>query len=377
MSKVFNINIDEKINEKTELFMQKINSEMYFKSELASNSISFDWVSELEFACPYIDNIIRNPKLALINEDDVVKIEKARKISVESVKDLSKHTHYIEKIDPETNEVHPSKILILRREETFNTYENRFIYTLINHFIRFLMKKESLLENINSKSDKMLEYVASTNTDTEKINIEMKITSKELPNENSKNDFEKEIENIKKRVQKIKDYIGSWKRSEFLTSLEKNHVSLVYPPIRKTNMILKNPNFQIAMKLWEFLQSYDNDDIENSKSGLDTSGDDVLTGILDNSFLIDYFVFDSIDSSKKMQKDKLSKYAILLIRQQIQKLISLLMSNGVNITDEELLKLISGEIKNEKNKLLIGTEDVKKKFKSAMNEYLENIKDFM
>ncbi len=375
MSKIFNIEIDDKINEQTELFMQKMNSEMYYKSELASNSISFDWVSELEFAFPYIDNIIRNPKLTLINESDVVKIEKARKISVESVKDLSKHTHYIEKIDPETNEVHPSKILILRREETFNTYENRFIYTLITNLIRFVMKKESLLENVDAKSDKHLEYAASTNTGNERINIELKISSKELPNGNNQNDFAKELEDMKRRVSRLKDYIVSWKRSEFMTSLDKAHAAFVIPPIKKTNMILKNPNFQIAMKLWVYLQSYDNDDIENSKTAIDTSGDDVLRGILDNSFLIDYFVFSSINSSKKIQRDTLNKYAVIMVRQQIQKLISLLMSNGINITDEEILKMISNEIKSEKNKMEVGSEDIKKKFKSAMDEYLERIQN--
>ena len=377
MAKVLDIVPDENLKEKSEQFMQKINSEMHYKSELASDSISFAWVNEIEFACPYIDNIIRNPKLSLINEDDIVKIEKARKVTVESVKDLSKHTHFIEKIDAVTNEVHPSKILVLRREETFNTYENRFIYTLVTNLSRFMMRKEALLEGFETKNDKVLEYAASTNNGSDKVNIEIKIGSKEMPKGKNGNDFENEIDSIRERVKKIKDYTNNWSRSEFITSIEKAHAAFVISPIRKTNMILKNPNFQIAMKLWEFLQNYDNNDNESSKESLDTEGDSILKEILDDSFLMDYFVLDSVSSSKRDQKEKLYKYAVIMINQQIRRVISLLLNSGIEISDEEILNMISSEIKDEKSKRLTNSTDVKKKFQNVMDEYLERTQDYL
>jgi hypothetical protein len=371
------IGIDEKLNEKSALFMKNVDSGMHFQSELASDSVAFDWVEKIEAACPYIDNIIRHPKLALINESDVVKIELARKITVESVKDLSKHTHYIEKIDKETNEVHPSKILVLRREETYNTYENRFVYTLISNLNRFMMKKEEALEGFEVKNDKVLEYAATTTNGRERVNIEFKISSTEIPKDGNNGDFENEIDSIRARVKKIRDYINSWRRSEFMTSLEKAHVSFVIPPIKKTNMILKNPNFQIAMKLWEFLQNYDYKDNDNSKESLDTDGNEVLKGILNDSFLMDYFVLDSISSSKREQKEKLYKYAVVMLKQQIQRSVSLLLNSGIRVSDEEILSMVSNEIKNEKSKSLVGSTDVKKKFKSAMDEYLERTQNYL
>ena len=357
--------------------MKAIDSEMFFKSELASDSIEFDWLNEIEFACPYIDNIVRNPKLALVTETDVVKIEKAKKVSVDSVKDLSKNTHYIEKVDPLTNEVQPSKILISRREETFNTYENRFIYTLITDLSRFLMKKEKMLEKFEVTNDKVLEYAASTNNGTEKINIELKISSKELPKGANNKSFSKEIESIKARLKKIRSYFSGWARSEFITSLERDRATFVRPPIKKTNVILKNPNFQIAMKLWTFLQNYDNKDKDGSKNSLDSEGNDMLRGVLDDAFLMDYFVLDSITSSKKEQKEKLHKYTLIMIKNQIQRAISFLLKSGIEISDEEIFSLISNEIKNERTKRTVDSSDVKKKFKSAMEEYLEKTQDYM
>ena len=110
---------------------------MHFKSESENDSLNFEWLDKLEVTNPYIDNLVRNPKLALITESDVVKIEKAKKVSIETIKNLSKHTEYIDKLDPVTEEVQPSKLLITRGEETYNTYENRFIFTLIHKLDKF------------------------------------------------------------------------------------------------------------------------------------------------------------------------------------------------------------------------------------------------
>jgi exonuclease SbcC len=377
MAKTKNIEVDEKFQKKSEEFIENMNSDMRFKSEFIGDDMLFDWVKEIEFACPYIDNIIRNPKLTLVNEEDVVKIEKAKKISVTSIKDLSKHTHYIEKIDEKTNEVSPSKILIERREETFNTYENRFIYTLIYNLLRFIMRKESLLEDIRAKSDKVLEYAASTDVGNERVNIELKVSSRDLPKNQTSDDFDNEILSILARVKKIKDYIISWRRSEFIETLERDHASFVVPPIKKTNMILKNPNFQIAMKLWEFLQTYDYKDNEDFREGLDTEGDNDLRGVLDDAFLMSYFVFDSVSLTKKEQKEKLSKYAVIMLSKQVQRVVSILLRSGIKITEDDLLDMISVEIKNEQTQRLVDSTDVKKKFKNAIDEYFERIKDYL
>lgn len=376
MAKTKNIEVDEKFQKKSEEFIENMNSDMRFKSEFIGDDMLFDWVKEIEFACPYIDNIIRNPKLTLVNEEDVVKIEKAKKISVTSVKDLSKHTHYIEKIDEKTNEVSPSKILIERREETFNTYENRFIYTLIDNMLRFVMDKERTLEELESKSSKKLEYYATSETKEEKINIEVKLNANELPKDKTESDFQKEIEDIKKRVKNIKDYIGDWRRSEFVTSLDKAHVAFIIPPVRKTNMILKNPNFQIASKLWQYLLNYDlKNEAPSNKSGLETSGDNLLQNILNDTFLTHFYIMDSISKTKKEQKEKLKEYGLLMIVNQIKRTIEMLRSSGYDITEDEILKRIADEMEQEKVKQTAGVSEIEKKFREAMEDFLKESKE--
>lgn len=374
------LKLNSELNKKSDLFIEKVNSQMVYQSDFSGELINFEWIDKIEFACPYVDNIVRNPKVALIKEEDIVKVEKAKKVSVASIKDLSRHTHYIEKIDKETMEVQPNKLLIERSEETFNTYENRFIYTLIYNLNRFVRDKEQELENLEIKDDRILEYAATTNTGIERVNIELKITANENPDNNesklSKN-IEKEIANVKKRLTKINAFIASWKFSELYTTLENANVHLITPPIKKTNIILKNPNFQVAENLWTYMQTYEDNKKEDVKKGLDSTGNNDLLGILDDAFLMDFFVMDSISPSKREQKQKLSEYAVIMIYQQIKRTISLLLNSGVDIDDDEILEIIANELKRERNKTTVDSSDINNRFKDEFEEFLEDVKNYI
>ena len=373
----FSIEVNEEKQKKSKTFLNKLESDMHFNSDYTGDLLSFDWLDEIEKACPFIDIIVRIPKIALIREEEVVKIEKSKKITVASVKDLTKHTHYINKVDKKTDSVEPKKILDVRSEETFNIYENRFLYTLISDMDKFIYEKEKLLDNFAVRDNKSLEYTASTVTTNEKVNVEIKVVSESLPTSKVDDDIKEELKSIKARLKRVKEYIGSWQKSEMIKSLEKAHVPFINPPIKKTNLILKNPNFRIAVTLWEYLNNYDYEDRDEEKDNIDNNGNDILKGFLDHSFLIDYFVMDSMTAYKREQKKNMSKYAVILLTEEIRRIVSLLLSSGYKITDEELLNMIAKEINKEKSERLVGVDDVKKKFKSALDEYLERVQDYL
>ena len=75
------------------------------------------------------------------------------------------------------------------------------------------------------------------------------------------NSFDKNEEEVKnangesfsERVAKVKIQMDGFKGSELFRTLTKLHVAPVRSPIRKTNVILKNPNFQKAEELWNYI----------------------------------------------------------------------------------------------------------------------------
>ena len=141
--------------------------------------------------------------------------------------------------------------------------------------------------------------------------------------------------------------------------------------------MLKNPNFQIAIRLWDYLQKYDLQERNMIRPDMEQTGKNPLQDFIDHSFLIDYFVLDSISKKKKDQKEKMSQYAILLLTEEIQRTIRLLNNMGINIDEETILSMVAKYLKDEKNEKLIGVDDVKKKFKNAMDEYLERMQDVL
>ena len=369
--------LSEQARATTKRFRKKLASEMSYKSTYNGDALSFDWIDIVEDACPRLDIIVRNAKVALVQEANVELIEKAKRITVESVKDLARHTNYINKYDEATQSVEPGKILDIRNEETFNIYENRFLHTLIYLLDRFVYEREQEIKKLEVSDNKLLEYKAKSETPKEKVHIEVKITSDTIPSDQVNNDLQEKLKEIQKRIKRIKEYIASWMKSEMIKSLDKAHIPPVKSPIKKTNILLKNPNFKVATALWEYLNKYGLDDINSDKDNIDNNGNDVVQGFLDHSFLIDYYVLDSISNSKREQKKQLSKYAIVMLSEEIKRIVDLLLSCGIKITEEEIMKLVAQELKEDKSDRLVGADDVKKKFKSAMDEYIERTQEYL
>ena len=73
----------------------------------------------------------------------------------------------------------------------------------------------------------------------------------------------------------------------------------------------------------------------------------------------------------------MSKYAIVMLSEEIKRIVDLLLSCGIKITEEEIMKLVAQELKDDKSDRLVGADDVKKKFKSAMDEYIERTQEYL
>jgi len=367
MEKFFD-SVDANLVKKRDTFIKNIESDMHYTLNQRSNTLSFDWLDEIEKACPFIDNIVRHPKVTLVKDENVVEVERAKRITVDSVKDLAKHSNYITDVDGD--DIRISKILDVRNEETFNIYENRFLYTLIIDLDRFIYQKESELNDFDLIDEKTLDYESVTTNDLEKIKIELKITSS-LENKFDNGKIKTLVTKQRSRIEKVKSYISSWIRSEFYKELEKAHVQPINPPVKPTNVILKNPNFQVAVKLWEYIRNYGRDIEGISKVEMESDGNKVLLSYLDDAFLTSYFVLDSISKKKREEKLKICQYAILLLSEEVYKTMSLLLDSGINISEDELLSLLAKIVKTDSSNRLVGVEDIKKKFKSEIDEYLE------
>ncbi len=363
--------IDSSLVKRKDSFVKNTTSEMYYSMSNSCDALNFEWLDKIIEACPFVDQIVRHPKLTLVKEEVVSTIERAKKITSESVKDLAKHSNYINDMDEETGDIRPSKILEVRNEETYNIYENRFLYTFIHDLQRFIFEREDELKNIILGNNKSLEYKAESMEDGEKVNIELRITSSLEENNSKDKTLENLINRQLERIKEVKEFINSWYKSDMFKELDHAHVTFIKPPVKPTNIILKNPNFQMSVQMWEYIRNYGDNLDEKDNEALTSAGNDALTSLLDNSFLIDYFVMDSVSKKKREEREKVNNYSIILLADMVRRVLDLLRINGKDITEEELLNILLEQVKIEQEARLAGIEDIKKKFKSEINEYLE------
>ena len=352
--------------DKNNKFFENINSNLHVKTAYDRVNTNFEWLEIMEDTIRYLDNILRNPNRFIVNEEDIVKIELARRVTVESIKHLSKNTNLIQDYNKETGDVRPSKILNINKEESFDTYENRFIYSLIKNMKFYIdRKKRNLVEESYSKDDKKLEYSANSSLGKEKIDITMTINSKKDDKKSNKDDSGL---TISERIEKLETQISDLTSSSVYQTIDKKHISLVTSPIKKTNVILKNVNFQYAVKLWNYMKTHMEDDTKKDKGNNDYYDDGKIKKLIDESFLLDYLVLDSIGKEEeKVSKTELSEK---LVGNMIEKVITM----DSTIDEKKLKDLIDKQYSIIKYKTVVNEKQIEEIYKKYMDKYLEDIK---
>ena len=342
----------------SDIFLNNINAILSVKKDYEKKQYDYEWIDMIDETLPYLDNILRNPKRFIINEEEVVQVEKSKKVTVESIIHLTQHTNYIQKIE-DNGDVKPSKILNINKEESLDTYENRFIYTLINNTRTFFEKRKSETGEFSFFRDKKnLKYEANTIINSEEIEISLDISSRNEAKLNSKDTSSEE--SIADRLKRIKIQLDGFMGSELMQTLSKQHVSPVRSPIRKTNVILKNPNFQKAEALWNYIQMYEEKDT-NEKEKKDYYDESNLKKQYTQAFLTLYLANKALDhEGEKVTAEN-------LLSQTMNRLIENILDSNDDITEKEIKELFEKQLKLIKE----ANEEKKRKIKKLLLDKLE------
>ena len=370
------LNVLTLYNEKNMPRIKALNSAVKSEYEVQTNyeqvDVNFEWLEIMENTVRYLDNILRNPNRFIVNEEEVVKVEQARRITVESIKHLSKHTNFIQEIDPVTDDVKPSKILNINKDESYNTYENRVIYTLIQNMRIFIdMRKRKLVTQSYSKNHKKGEYHGVARVGSENVNIDISMNSKA---DSKKTYGAKGDLSIEERIAKLELRITDLTNTSVYKSLAKAHVAKVIPPIKKTNLILKNVNFQYAMKLWDYLARYRDDGNKSTKNNLVYKEDKHVQKMFDDVFLLNYLVLNSLggNDDKTFKKEQNREAIETLTNNMITKIVEI----NSDLPVEEIEKIIGDKIAVIKSKKEASVAEVSNKLNSKMQSLISKIITF-
>ena len=347
-----------------ESFSANTRSSLLVNTDIDKLEVDFEWLSLMEDTIKYLDNILRNPNRFIVNEEEIVKIELARRITVESVRHLSKHTSFIQKIE-DNGDVKPSKILNINKDESYDTYENRLIYTLIDNMTNYLeIKKKDMITASSIKDVKKAKYSARSKVGKEQVFMELNYTSTLVDKNSPKGEFP-----VEERIKRLDDDIKMLKNTDVYKILKRAHVARVIPPIKKTNVILKNTNFQYAMKLWDYLQSHVANDVKSVKSNKKYEENGVLKEYMNNTFLLDYLAMNTISATGDKKKEA------EVIEEITDKLIQRIVELNVDLPLTTLKDKIGDKIAIVKLRREASMMEIQNAFSKAMKSYLEKVEN--
>ena len=361
--------------ERDKKFIENINSTLRVKTDIKKIQRDIEWIDIMRETIPYIDNIFRSPNRFIVNEEEVVKIEQAKKVTVETIKHLSKNTNFIQKLDKKTGDVTPSKLLNVRKEETFDTYENRLIYTLIQNmkiFINrrkeFLMQEAGIKNEENNRDNKELEYKATSRVRDENIDINVQLNSKI---DSEKESEEQNAQKILEEISKLERDIMALETSDVYKTIDKLHVSLVREPVKKTNVVLKNVNFQYAMKLWNYLRDNFDDKTIKIDENKDYNDESELKKMIDESFLLQYLTLKTLDDDKIESQDTRQEIQEVILEQMVDKMLEM----NVELTEGQITKMLAGRYEVIKYKKLKILQEIQKIFRKHIDKYINEVEE--
>ena len=349
-------NVESKLNVHIDIKKKELNTE--------------EWSEEILFSIPYLYKGLEMHHKQIVTEEEIVKIELVKKVTVETVKHLAKHTDLVDRIDEETGDVTPKKLLEAHKEENFITYENRFLYTLvllINDFINYKKGKGLLAEG--EKNIKKIQYDAKSKVAQEKITIKSEVTI----DSSDSTDKTEQNKKIKEGLAKIDEGLEQLYQTEIFKLLSAKKVTLVKPPLKMTNVLLKNVNFQYAVKLWNYLNENFVSKDEPIRDQRDYEDKSMLLTMYDENFLLNYLDFNLIET-----KDKIKPTIDLDDKKAIKKITDNLMLRilelNPNITEAQLKELLAENYIKMKGKYSSNIKQIEDLFSRNIKLFMNNIR---
>ena len=216
-----------------------------------TSDLDLTWVKRIEDCIPQLTTIVTNPRKIIQVLSEVVQIEKARKVTPESVVHLASHTQFVKTID-EAGNVTPSKILNVYNDDNIKIYENKFVATLIRRLYLFVEKRyDFILHNATMKDVSLLYYKNQTTIDDNEIQVETRVRFAK-PSESDNRD---KITAYLRRINEIRKYLSYYNHTEFMRIMRSERD--VRNPILQTNIIRKNPTYRKCYHLWMFIDRYE------------------------------------------------------------------------------------------------------------------------
>ncbi len=336
--------------------------------------VDLRWVEKIENTLVALDTVIRNPQRFIKNEEEIVPIEMVRQISTESIRHLAQHTDMIAMV--KGDEVTPQRMLNIVKEESFETYENRFLYTLLAKLDYFLDKRLQALSDGAKKSQDIFEFKMEGDCEAgnDRLNYSLSLSYVTPHVELSESDLkiDADVSNMTplQRVERVRRILYDFRGAQLIKDL--HGCALVRPPLNMTNVLTKNQNFRKAVDLWMFVEQYDEVGYKVTRVERQATPTDAYLNEMYSSLALQYVMMKN--NSGLMHEiadytERRSEIVPNIVKKEIEQLI-----DTYDLEIEEIKRVFINQIELKQKKKQLQIAKVKAAIARALTAEADNLK---
>lgn len=296
------------------------------------------WLTVVEEGLTSIFNIVDKPRRFIATTEEVVPVALARKITADSVRHLSQNTQFI--TTNAKGDIQPTKVLNVTTEESFDLYENRFVYHLIQRLFAFVDKRTDVIfwstgdETCNtmcmeSKIDDAYEEIS--------YKVEMTVKNRQSFAENDNDNME-----LFKRIDRVRRMSRTLRASSFCDIM--NGCAKVKSPIQRTNLMMKDPDYRNCYKLWQFIESYDEVGYSIEEQDTALEFDEEYQTQMYINLITNYTIFKSLIESDPRKLTEIATKKRKPVKPKFIKKIQEEIVDNCDIPDVEVRKVFIEEV---------------------------------
>ena len=308
------------------------------KNRILHKVVDERWLTVIEDGIEAIFNIVDKPRRFIKSSEEVVPVALARKITADSVRHLSQNTQFIG--TNAAGEIQPTHVLNVTTEESYDLYENRVVYHLIQRLFAFVDKRTDVIFwSTGDETCNVMSMETKVDDAYEEISyrVEMSIKNRQSTVENDTDHMD-----VFKRIDRVRRLARVLRTSSFCEIM--NGCSKVRSPIQRTNLMMKDPDYRTCYKLWQFMESYDEIGYTIEEQDTALAFDEEYQLQMYMNFISNYTVFKSLLESDPRAMTELATEKREPVKPKFIKEIKEEIVEDRNLPDVEVRRVFVEEV---------------------------------
>ncbi|MBD8968395.1 MAG: hypothetical protein EGR88_05260 [Ruminococcus sp. SR1/5] len=308
------------------------------KNRVLHKVVDERWLTIVEEGIDAIFNIVDKPRRFIKTSEEVVPVALAKKITADSVRHLSQNTQFINQ--NAAGEIEPTKVLTVTTEESYDLYENRFVYHLIQRLFTFVDKRTDVIFwSTGDETCNVMSMESKVDDAYEEISYKVEMTIK---NRQSYVENDTDHMDLFKRIDRVRRMSRTLRQSPFCEIMK--GCAKVRSPIQRTNLMMKDRDYRKCYQLWQFIESYDEVGytIEEQDSALQFDEEYLLQMYI--NFITNYTVFKSLLEGDPRKMTEIATEKRPPVKPKFVKKIEEQIVEDRDIPDVEIRKVFVEEV---------------------------------